>query len=107
MANAWDPLIDRMRAKLHRYKVKGMRVFASSSFQTHSIPMLHAISQIDPDIPVFFLDTGFHFPETKVFRDEIGDLLGIQVVSLESSMPKIAQRDLSGQFLFTSHPQDA
>jgi phosphoadenosine phosphosulfate reductase len=104
MTNPWDPLVDRMRKKIKDYHARGLRIFASSSFQSHSIPMLHILSTIDPDIPVYFLDTGFHFPETKVYRDEVGSQLGIQIISLESTMPKIAQRDQSGQFLFTSDP---
>jgi phosphoadenosine phosphosulfate reductase len=41
----------------------------SSSFQMQSLPLLHIISQVAPQLPVIFLDTGYHFPETLVFRD--------------------------------------
>ena len=96
--------IKYVEQKLNEYEKKGLKVFASSSFQTHSIPMLHIISQVNPDIPVAFLDTGFHFPETLVFRDQVADQLGLKVVNLKSSMTKLAQRDASNKLLFASDP---
>ena len=66
--------------------------------------MLHMLSRIDVDIPVYFLDTGFHFPETKVYKDTIANQLGLNVIPLESTMPKTSQRDEHGNFLFTSDP---
>ena len=53
------------------WEVFGPNIAASSSFQTQSLPLLHLISQICPDMPIIFLDTGFHFPETLAFRDEL------------------------------------
>jgi phosphoadenosine phosphosulfate reductase len=96
--------IKYVEQKLNEYEKKGLKVFASSSFQTHSIPMLHIISQINPQIPVTFLDTGFHFPETLAFRDQIADQLGIKIVNLKSYMTKFAQRDASKKLLFASDP---
>lgn len=90
--------------KLESYRSAGKRMFASSSFQTHSIPMLHILSLWDASIPVYFLETGFHFPETRRYRDEIAQRLNLNLVNLESPVPKIAQRDLSGNFLYTSDP---
>lgn len=43
----------------------------SSSFQTQSMPLLHIVSQIGRDVTVFFLDTGYHFWETLMFREQI------------------------------------
>lgn len=80
-------------------------MFVTSSFQTHSLPLLHIACEFDPSIPVYFLDTGFHFPETRHFRDEVSSLLGLKLVNLESPVPKSGQRDLTGRFLFTSDPE--
>lgn len=90
--------------RLNAYREAGQQVFASSSFQTHSIPMLHLISTLDQDIPVVFLQTGFHFPETLTFRDEIAELLGLRIINVESAVSKLAQRDMSGRFHFASDP---
>lgn len=90
--------------RLRHYQDSGKSLFASSSFQTHSIPLLHILSEFDRDIPVYFLDTGFHFPETRVFRDRIAGLLDLNLVIINSPVPKIAQRDEHAAFLFTSDP---
>ena len=99
-----DDIIKYIELKLNEYDKRGLKVFASSSFQTHSIPMLHIISRIQPDIPIAFLDTGFHFPETLDYRDQIADLLDLRVINLRSNMSKLAQRDTSNKMLFASDP---
>ena len=54
-------------------------VAASSSFQTQSAPLLHLIAEHVPEMPVLFLDTGFHFPETLAYRDELVERLGLNL----------------------------
>lgn len=49
----------------------GPDVAVSSSFQTQSVPLLHMIARVVPALPVIFLDTGYHFPETLEFRDRL------------------------------------
>jgi phosphoadenosine phosphosulfate reductase len=58
-------------------------VAATSSFQTQSLPLLHLIARTVPDLPVYFLDTGFHFAETLAFRDALMAHLGVRVVTLQ------------------------
>lgn len=100
----WQEKVSEIHDKLDAYRRAGKRIFASSSFQTHSIPMLHIVSTFDNAIPVYFLETGFHFPETRRYRDDVAKLLDLNLVNLESPVPKIAQRDPSGKFLYTSDP---
>lgn len=95
---------EQIRSKIEDYKSKGKRIFTSSSFQTHSIPLLHIISRIDPQIPVYFLNTGYHFPETITFRDQIVDLLNLNLMDLKPDTPKNMQLDPEGKLLFTSDP---
>ena len=54
----------------------------SSSFQPQSLPLLHIVSRVAPQMPVLFLDTGHHFEETLAFRDRIVGAwaLNLQVV---------------------------
>lgn len=96
--------INGIKSKILEYKKNGKELFISSSFQTHSIPMLHIISTIDNTIPIYFINTGFHFPETLSFRDKIGDFLGMKIVDLQSLVPPIQQRNEIGHFYFTSDP---
>ena len=87
---------------IERYKREGKKVFATSSFQTQSVPLLHLISEIDKNIPVFCLNTGYFFPETLAFRDELKETLGLNIIELFSSVPKSMQRDSTGRLLFTN-----
>ncbi|HSM54087.1 MAG TPA: phosphoadenosine phosphosulfate reductase family protein, partial [Erythrobacter sp.] len=42
-----------------------------SSFGAESAVLLHLIASIDPGVPVLFLETGKHFPETLEYRDTL------------------------------------
>lgn len=84
------------------YLSEGKKLFVTSSFQTHSIPLLHILSRIDNSIPVMFLNTGFLFPETIEFKDQIADSFGLQVFDVRPSVPKSQQRNSKGNFYFTS-----
>ena len=61
------------------WRTFGEDMIASSSFQTQSLPLLHMISQVVPDLKIVFVDTGFHFPETLAYRDALIDRLGLNV----------------------------
>ena len=95
---------EQIKKKIEDYLSNGKKIFTSSSFQTHSIPLLHIISRIDNKIPVYFLNTGYHFPETLDFRDKIADLLQLNLINLKPDTPKNMQLDPGGKLLFTSDP---
>lgn len=95
---------DGIKEKITLYKNGGKSLFTSSSFQSHSLVMLHIISRIDKTIPVYFINTGYHFPETVKFKDHITSLFGLNTIDLKSEVPKHMQRDSEGRLLFTSDP---
>lgn len=49
-----------------------------SSFGAESAALLHLIASIDPSVPVLFLETGKHFPETLAYRDLLVERLGLK-----------------------------
>ena len=57
-------------------------IAASSSFQTQSVPLLHMISQVKPEMRILFLDTQYHFWDTLLFREQLQRELGLNVVDL-------------------------
>lgn len=72
-------------------------VAAVSSFGAESAVLLHLIASIDRSVPVLFLDTGKHFPETLAYRDEIMRRLGMtNLVSLTPNAQALAARDGTG-----------
>ncbi|MCB0118820.1 MAG: phosphoadenylyl-sulfate reductase [Anaerolineales bacterium] len=54
----------------------------SSSFQTQSMPLLHMALEVKQSLPVFFIDTGYHFWETLVFREWLASEWMINVIDL-------------------------
>lgn len=58
------------------------QIVLSSSFQTQSVPLLHMVSQIRRDVLVFFLDTGYHFWDTLVFREQLASEWHLNVLDL-------------------------
>jgi len=68
-----------------------------SSFGAESAVLLHLVSRIDPNVPVLFLDTGKHFPETLAYRDEVIARLGLtDVRNLAPEPEEVAKRDENG-----------
>ena len=47
----------------------GDKAVLTSSFGAQSAALIHLATRMNPDVPVVFLDTGFHFPETYQFVD--------------------------------------
>ena len=90
--------------QINTYKQLGKKMFATSSFQTHSIPLLDIISKIDNSIPIYFINTGFHFTDTLKFRDLVSKKLNLTLVDLHSMVPRIQQKNELGNFYFTSDP---
>jgi phosphoadenosine phosphosulfate reductase len=95
---------EKIKERLTDYRNSGKSLFTTSSFQSHSLVLLHILSRIDKTIPIYFINTGFHFPETVRFRDQIGDQFGLNIIDLKSDIPKFMQRDSEGRLLFTSDP---
>jgi phosphoadenosine phosphosulfate reductase len=58
------------------------KVALTVSFGGGGLVLAHMLSQIDRSIPVFFLNTGFHFPETLAFKDRFVRRYGINLVEL-------------------------
>ncbi|GIK42518.1 MAG: phosphoadenosine phosphosulfate reductase [Chloroflexota bacterium] len=79
-------------------------IAASSSFQTQSLPLLHLISQVCPAMPVIFLDTGFHFPETLQFRDELQARLKLNIVVVRAAVEKSELLARFGEGLYRRDP---
>jgi phosphoadenosine phosphosulfate reductase len=69
-------------------------VAAVSSFGTESAVLLHMIAEIDRATPVLFLDTGYLFPETLAYRDELIERLGlVDVRSLRPDSAAVRRAD--------------
>jgi phosphoadenosine phosphosulfate reductase len=63
----------------------------TSSFGAQSAVCLHLLTQHQPDIPVILIDTGYLFPETYRFIDQLTDQLNLNL--------KVYKSDLSPAWL--------
>jgi phosphoadenosine phosphosulfate reductase len=75
-----------------------------SAFGAESVVLLHMAAEVDPTLPVIFLDTGRHFPETLAYRDQLVRELGLK--DIRSAYPdraSLLRHDRSGR-LFEDDP---
>ena len=65
-----------------------------SSFGTESAALLKVMADVDPAIPVVFLDTGWLFEETLAYRDTLIATLGLRDVrSIKPSEETLSRED--------------
>jgi phosphoadenosine phosphosulfate reductase len=57
----------------------GRGLVMTTSFGIHSAAMLHLVTRIVPEIPVIFIDTGYLFPETYRFADDLSKRLKLNL----------------------------
>ena len=61
------------------YEKFGPRVVATTSFGLQSAVMLHLIAEHAPKVPVVFIDTGYLFPETYRYAEELTSRLNLDL----------------------------
>ncbi len=61
----------------------------TSSFQAEDVVLVHLLLGAKPDIPVLFLETFHHFPQTLTYRDEIAARWRLNLINLKAPEPSI------------------
>ncbi|WP_438276666.1 phosphoadenylyl-sulfate reductase [Nitrobacter sp.] len=80
------------------------RLALVSSFGTESAALLKVMADVDPAIPVIFLDTGWLFEETLAYRDTLIAALGLKDVrSIQPSEDALTREDAARE-LWLSDP---
>ncbi len=98
--SAWNrelearPAPERVRWILEEFR--GHAVL-STSFGIQAAVMLHLVSQVDPKIPVVFIDTGYHFPETYRFAEELAQRFGLNMKIYTPALTAARQEALYGR----------
>jgi phosphoadenosine phosphosulfate reductase len=75
-----------------------------SSFGIESAALLKVTADVDPAIPVIFLDTGWLFEETLVYSDMLAEILGLRDVRSIKPSDETLQRDDPERELWFSDP---
>ena len=74
--------LDHVRATLAREVTGKGDVCLTCSFQAEDVLLTKIALEIDPGIPVLFLDTGYHFKETYEYRDKIAGEWRLNLINL-------------------------
>lgn len=81
------------------------RLALATSFQASGLVLLHMLRDIRGDVPVLFLNTGFHFAETLEFRDRIVEMWDLKLVELTGAhKTPVEQARLHGDELYRTDP---
>ena len=89
---------------------KALKVFGReklalvSSFGTESAALLKVMADVDPAIPVIFLDTGWLFEETLAYRDTLTAKLGLSDVRSVKPLEETLEREDPERELWFSDP---
>jgi len=79
-----DELNDLTAEQLVEHVVReadGQSICLTSSFQTEDMVVLHLLRRHIADVPVVFLETGYHFPALVEYRDRIAQEWNLKLVN--------------------------
>ena len=83
------------------------RIVLACSFGAEDVALVDMVHRIDPEAPLFYLDTDFLFPETLEVRDRIISRYGLkpaQVIQMKALLTPEQQADRHGDALWASKP---
>jgi phosphoadenosine phosphosulfate reductase len=70
-------------------------VCLTSSFQTEDMVVLHMLRENLPQVPVIFLETGYHFPELIEYRDRLAREWDLNLIN---ALPKTTLEEHEREF---------
>jgi phosphoadenosine phosphosulfate reductase len=73
------------------------------SFQAEDMAVLLMVRELQPDIPVLFLETGYHFDEVYKYRDEMTARYRLNLVNV-MPLESVAQQEEKFGLLYRSQP---
>jgi phosphoadenosine phosphosulfate reductase len=76
------------------------RIAIASAFQAEGTVVMHLATQIRPDIPILFLETGFQFAETLAFKEQLTERLALNVVDIVGHQTVAEQEATHGPRLY-------
>ena len=79
------------------------RVCLTSSFQAEDMAVLHILRERIPDVPVLFLETGYHFAQTYEYRDRVAREWSLNLVNVLPAQT-VAQQESAFGILYQSDP---
>jgi phosphoadenosine phosphosulfate reductase len=101
--NATITKTDAARAAVTEALAGQTSVCLTCSFQTEDMVALHLVRERLPDVPVLFLETGYHFAEVYEYRDAMTARYGLNLVNV---MPEhtVAEQEAQFGILYQTQP---
>src|ERR1700758_4599808 len=79
------------------------RYCLTSSFQAEDMVVAHLLRLRIPDLPVLFLDTGYHFPQTYGYRDRMTKEWSLNLVNVLPAQT-VAEQESAFGILYNNEP---
>ena len=97
--------LDAVRALLAREITGKGDVCLTCSFQAEDVLLTKLAIDYDADLPILFLDTGYHFAETYAYRDRIAQDWNLNLINLlpEKTVP---EQEAEHGLLYQSAPDE-
>jgi phosphoadenosine phosphosulfate reductase len=95
--------LTQLRATLKNAITGQHDVCLTCSFQAEDVLLAKLAVELDPQLPILFLDTGYHFAETYTYRDQIAAEWKLNLINL---LPEktVAEQEAEHGLLYQSAP---
>ena len=96
-------LTDQARSVISEVLAGRAPACVTSSFQAEDMVLVDLVREQQPEVPVLFLDTGYHFAETYEYRDRMAQAWDLKLVNL---LPRqtVAEQEAEFGVLYQSAP---
>jgi phosphoadenosine phosphosulfate reductase len=95
--------LDAVRATLAREITGTHDVCLTCSFQAEDVLLTKLAIELDANLPILFLDTGYHFAETYAYRDRIASEWQLNLINLLPAKT-VAEQESEFGILYQSAP---
>jgi phosphoadenosine phosphosulfate reductase len=86
------------------FQTFGSAVSLATGFGPEGVVLMHMLSRITPEMPVFYLDTDLFFPETYALRDQLQEKLGLTFLRVTTQTSLNEQAQTYGDELWAENP---
>lgn len=76
----------------------------ATGFGAEGMALIDMAARINPKVDVFFIDTGFLFPETYDLRRQVEERYGIEIRAVRTGLTAETQQEIYGSKLWTKNP---
>lgn len=69
------------------------RLIATTGFGYSGMVLLSHVKEVIPELPIYFIDTGYHFQETLDLRDKVISEWGLNIITISNPNPTVDFRN--------------